>query len=110
MILPDVISFTAADERAEIELRAAASLPYFQGHFPGFPVLPGVVQLGWALAFAEQAFGMRFEVTGVRRLKFMRLIFPDSPVVLTLLRGDGSVEFEYRNGDGSFSSGILQVG
>ncbi len=28
--------------------------PFFDGHFPGHPLLPGVVTLGWMLAAAER--------------------------------------------------------
>ena len=31
--------------------------PLFEGHFPGHPILPGVVALGWMLAAAERFLG-----------------------------------------------------
>lgn len=69
--------------------------PAFAGHFPELPVLPGVVQLDWAIRHAEPWYaGHGF--AGIDQLKFREVIPPGRRLQLRLAdRGDGVVEFRY---------------
>jgi len=92
-----------------LALHVPAHLVYFAGHFPQAPVLPGVVQIAWALAFASQRFGTPVRCTVMEALKFQRLLRPDDRVDLTL-RYDNArhkIHFAYRCGDKAYSSGRL---
>lgn len=81
---------------ARLLLTVPQNCPYFEGHFPKFPILPGVTQLDWADRLARQLFPGRGRLSGVKTLKFMRPIFPNTTVVLDLiLREDGCVDFAY---------------
>ena len=59
-----------------------ADLQAFQGHFPGHPVLPGVVQVDWAIRFGTRAFGDLGGFRGIDQLKFQALIRPGDVVEL----------------------------
>jgi len=48
---PRIVSETLGPP-VRLELAVAPDLPCFEGHFPGVPVLPGVVQLDWRFASA----------------------------------------------------------
>ena len=54
--------------------------PWFQGHFPGAPILPGVIQIG----LVQQAAGRR-----IRRIERLRLRHPVGPGDELVLRVDG---------------------
>ena len=60
-------------------------LTAFQGHFPGNPILPGVVQVDWAIAFARLAFGELGGFRGITGLKFLQPIRPGTRVELRLV-------------------------
>lgn len=119
MKLPRILQQERNGNVARVMLVAPATLTYFRGHFPRFPVLPGVVQIGWAATLAAQVFERRVTVSGMRRVKFMRLVRPERRILLELeLHGECRLEFRYRyadaNGDGSdagrdLSSGSLQL-
>lgn len=44
---------------AQLQLHMPQDLIYFEGHFPGFQILPGVVQLDWAIHFACKLFNIQ---------------------------------------------------
>lgn len=71
-------------ERAVFELTGPSNLLYFDGHFPGQPILPGVVQLDWVIRFGRECFVLPGEFRAVQGLKFRRVIPPDMPFILEL--------------------------
>ncbi len=80
----------------EIDFELAPDLPYLPDHFPGQPMLPGVVQLGWALRFAAREFGITAPFRRLAQLKFLHPIQPGRRVTLRLLRtAETEVSFSY---------------
>jgi 3-hydroxymyristoyl/3-hydroxydecanoyl-(acyl carrier protein) dehydratase len=70
-----------------VELRIPEDLAYFDGHFDGDPVLPGVVQLNTvALAHVETRWPELGHLEGTRRLKFIRPLRPGDTITLYLER------------------------
>ena len=92
-----------------LDLHVPPGLVYFAGHFPQVPVLPGVVQVGWALAFGAQRFGTSTRCQVMDALKFQRLLRPGDRVDLTLRYDTArhTLHFAYRRGDTAYSSGRL---
>ncbi len=54
--------------------------PWFSGHFPGEPILPGVAQLGMVFDTIKQACGKNLKISGVKRVKFKQVIRPDDKI------------------------------
>ena len=103
------VSQVVQDESSwRAELVFDADAPYFQGHFPGFAVLPGVVQLGMAHHFAEQFLGRAFTLKAVKKVKFTHVVVPGDAVALELKRAGGNeVAYAYRKGEVSCASGVM---
>ena len=81
---------------------------YFEGHFPGIPVLPGVVQLGMARHFAELFLHRSVVLRTVKKIKFTHVITPGAQVRLTLEKvGENELAYKYTKGEHVCSSGVM---
>jgi len=94
----------------ELDLLLPASLRWFRGHFPGHALLPGVVQLHWAIEAGRRRLGLRGAFKGLRALKFMRPLRPDQRVTLTLALAPGGFDFTYATEAGKHASGRVLIG
>ena len=54
--------------------------PWFSGHFPGEPILPGVALLGMVFDAIKQVCGENFKISGVKRIKFKQIIMPGDKI------------------------------
>ena len=59
---------------------ASGKSPWFSGHFPGEPILPGVAQLGMVFDVIKQACGKNLKISGVKRVKFKQIIKPGDKI------------------------------
>ena len=104
--------FTENEERTATtyvaDLTFDRDAAYFQGHFPGFPVLPGVVQLGTAHRLAEAFIGRARTLRTVKKVKFSHVIQPGETVHFSLTKKTADeFAFDYRKGDVPCTSGVL---
>jgi 3-hydroxymyristoyl/3-hydroxydecanoyl-(acyl carrier protein) dehydratase len=104
---PHIVSVAAEGASVRMELRIPDALCYFEGHFPGRPILPGVVQLTWAIEFGRRHFSLPPRFAQLRNVKFMRVIVPNKHVMLRLDAHGDELSFEYRIGDSTCSSGTV---
>jgi len=104
---PAVTRWQAAQSSLVADFVFPPDLECFKGHFPGFPILPGVAQLVFLGHFARQAFPDWPSVVTYRKLKFQRMIRPAQVVTLTVSRQDGAFAFSFVGAHGPCSSGIV---
>jgi 3-hydroxymyristoyl/3-hydroxydecanoyl-(acyl carrier protein) dehydratase len=72
------------DVTARAERVAEPGLAAFEGHFPAAAILPGVVQLAWAIDAGRECFGLHAPVRRIEALKFQQVVRPGTRLGLTL--------------------------
>ncbi|WP_404439647.1 AMP-binding protein [Stutzerimonas chloritidismutans] len=112
-LLPERLGVALNEGQWHLDLVVPPDLAHFSGHFPKTPVLPGVVQIDWAIGLARELIEHlppRFQ--GMEVLKFQQLARPGDPLHLTLRfdRERSKLHFAYRNGDAPCSSGRILLG
>ena len=106
--LPEIENETVEGDRAEFMLRLQPELRWFEGHFPGQPILPGVAQLHIASLLAERVWGIGFPGHDMSRVKFRRVMQPDERVSLSLTRKELRLDFQYASGGEIVASGTMR--
>ncbi|HEY1774088.1 MAG TPA: hypothetical protein VGH91_12950 [Gammaproteobacteria bacterium] len=110
--LPTLLTRRDDAGRIELELEVPSDSPWFDGHFPGFAILPGVVQIGWAAHFSHSLCNQGPGVSGMEHIKFKRPILPGARLILSLRPepAEGRIRYEFREADQTCSSGVLLYG
>ena len=106
---PEVLEQVETEGEWSLQLAVPPDLAYFSGHFPRAPVLPGVVQVEWALKLGQQLMNLPEKFAGMEVLKFQQLVRPGDEVQLHL-RFDpvrSKLYFAYRNETATCSSGRI---
>jgi 3-hydroxymyristoyl/3-hydroxydecanoyl-(acyl carrier protein) dehydratase len=107
--LPEVIAQRHHKLHCEVDLLVTPDNPWFEGHFPNQPILPGVVQIGWAVHFAGEIYRISPSVNTLEQIKFKRPIFPNTKLTLHLTPDieRKKLNYDYRDADHLYSSGTL---
>lgn len=110
---PERLGSTQEDGQWRLGLAIPPDLAHFTGHFPHTPVLPGVVQIDWAIGLARELVDdLPPCFKGMEVLKFQQLARPGDQLSLTLRfdRERNKLHFTYRNGETACSSGRILLG
>ncbi|MGL4603748.1 MAG: AMP-binding protein, partial [Iodobacter sp.] len=95
-----------------IEVNAGS--PFFNGHFAGSPVLPGVAQIDWALRLARELFQLPSCFLRLENIKFQQVILPGHQVQLSLKitekAGESLLGFDFSSPRGRHASGRIVLG
>jgi 3-hydroxymyristoyl/3-hydroxydecanoyl-(acyl carrier protein) dehydratase len=85
-----------------------AEHPAFAGHFPGRPIVPGVIILDRAILFAEQLLGTPVAGWQIGNAKFLSPVGPGKVLVFSLQqKTSGAITFTVRSGERNVASGSL---
>jgi 3-hydroxyacyl-[acyl-carrier-protein] dehydratase len=93
---------------AEFVWVVPADHPAFPGHFPGRPIVPGVVLLDRALLFAESLLGKQVDRWQIGNAKFLSPVGPAETLVFSLQATPrGAIAFTVKSGARDVASGSL---
>jgi acyl carrier protein len=93
-----IILNDASPDGLAAEVRVAPDSPWFGGHFPGRPILPGIAILSMVAEMVRHA-GLRRErpvrISGMRRVRFRQPVRPDERLSIEISRENAEKERGY---------------
>lgn len=106
---PGIISWIQDLSEHRLLLDVNPELVFFKGHFPGNPILPGVVQLHWAVGISASLFNCNGIPYEIKRLKFSNIVQPRSVIELHLnQKNETGVNFQFTSFGRVHSMGSLE--
>lgn len=96
-----------AQTRHSSTLRVPAQHPALTGHFPGNPIVPGVVILEAVISAAEAWLCADFHVDGLSHAKFLAPLKPDEAARIELVLRGPLLEFSVYRGQVTIAKGTL---
>lgn len=92
-----------------VVLDVHADLIVFDGHFPATPVLPGVVQIDWAVDIGRRCFALPARFLRCEVLKFQHPVVPGTQLRLLVhwKPGSSTLSFRYSSDEIQHSSGRI---
>jgi 3-hydroxymyristoyl/3-hydroxydecanoyl-(acyl carrier protein) dehydratase len=94
------------------DIQVPPNSPWFCGHFPGEPILPGIAQLGMVLDAINRSGNRNIKISSVSRVRFKQIIRPNDHLRLTAApKKDpaGSYSFRIMAKEELVCSGIMTV-
>ena len=98
------------------EACAAAGSPWFSGHFPNAPVLPGIAILSMVtdtIIHQESKKGNKIRIGGIRRVRFRLPVRPDEVLTVSLSlpeqETDCSCQFKVSVNGKMVCTGIIMI-
>lgn len=98
-----------AAESHQASFVVPADHPALPGHFPGMPVVPGVVVLDHVLKAAESWQRAAVHARGLKQVKFHSPLLPDQRADVSLELGAGTLTFRVTRENQPVAQGIFVV-
>ena len=93
---------------AEFTWTVPVDHPAFPGHFPGHPIVPGVVLLDQAILYAREMMGHTVNAWQIGNAKFLSPVGPGETLIYALAPTPrGAIAFTVRAGERDVASGSL---
>ena len=93
-----------------LQLFIPEELEFFRGHFPGMPILAGVVQVDWEMLYARELLKIELEdAPMVKQIKFTNMIKPGATLFLNIKLEGQVIHFKYFDDESVYSLGQIKV-
>ena len=109
VLLPEILAHELHADDVILTLRIPENLSYFIGHFEQIPIVPGVVQIQWAVHYAQEYLKVNKTFRHMEAVKFKDLLLSGQPLMLSLRYWPepGKLEFRYYSESAEYSSGRI---
>jgi acyl-CoA synthetase (AMP-forming)/AMP-acid ligase II len=109
---PVFVDTNANGTDVSLEIELPQDLSYFDGHFDGAPILPGVVQIDWAIKYARRHFDIPDRFSRIEALKFFNVQTAGDRVHLNLNynRQTATLRFQFLDIEKKYSVGRVKFG
>jgi len=107
---PERLAAERAPGRAEVDWRVPPDLAQLEGHFPGHPVVAGVVQLAWVMGELEDLLGEPPQLESLEALEFHDVLGPGERVRLRLETEEDGARFRFQLLDADRPERVLSSG
>jgi 3-hydroxymyristoyl/3-hydroxydecanoyl-(acyl carrier protein) dehydratase len=100
------------DNEISADICVPADSPWFDGHFPAEPILPGVAQIGMVFDAIRKAHHRNLIISSVRRVRFKHIIRPDDQlkiIAVPLKQETDAYSFRILIQDETVCSGVMAV-
>ena len=95
--------------QGQVALAIAADHPAFAGHFPGQPIVPGVVLLDLALHAIGAALALDLSACRINAVKFLSPLGPGEPATVDFeLADSGALRFDIASGERRIATASLR--
>ena len=89
-MLQGVLYETVSSDAAGATIRLLPESPVYRGHFPGYPITPGVCLVEIALELFSEREGRPVRLSGAKNIKFTNPVLPTETTELRFnLAGEG---------------------
>ena len=87
----------------------AAHSPWFSGHFPDDPILPGIAQLKMVVDLITKTGPGNLRMTGLGRVKFRKIVRPEELLDIHVTYGNKTDQYNFKitSGDEDVCSGCM---
>lgn len=106
----EILDFVVDQNEAQGRIVFGTDSPFFDGHFPKDPILPGVAQLDTVVDLASQLVGHRIKPSRIKRMKFAQVARPLVELTFVLRVKDDSqtVRWTLSQGQSTISEGEFE--
>lgn len=106
---PQILERQLVDGKLIVRCQIPPGLVYFDGHMDERPILPGIVQVHWAEAFARRWLPVAGRFECLEKVKFQKVILPhyDVRISLDFDAPSGKLKFCYESERGVHSRGRI---
>ncbi len=104
---PEGVRLVVNGDTVTVQFTVPENYPYFDGHFPGNPLVPAVTQIGWVKILVEAIRGETIEEYRLTRFKFVSPIRPLDRVRICVENAGDRYSCRLHSNEVVCSSGVL---
>ncbi len=110
-----LLSFDSVPQKITAKAAVPKESPWFSGHFPGEPILPGIAELSMVFDLIKKKFSENAKniiIISLKKIRFKLIVKPEEilDIIITSMENlTNTYSFKISSGDNITCSGIITV-